>query len=71
MTDEAAEETRDMVCYCMGVPKSVITALIARHGLREVEQVTDRCGAAGGCGTCAYEVSLLIREYWSNLPNSA
>jgi bacterioferritin-associated ferredoxin len=50
-----------IVCLCAGVPTSEILALIAR-GVACPEDVTEACGAGGGCGACLDSLSQLLAQ---------
>jgi bacterioferritin-associated ferredoxin len=39
------------VCHCEAVTDRAVDAAIA-SGARTVDELTDRCGAGGGCGGC-------------------
>ncbi len=41
-----------LICTCFGVSEEAIELAIQNEGLLTVEQVTDRCNAGGGCGSC-------------------
>jgi len=50
-----------IVCLCAGVPTSEILALIARGAVCP-EDVTEACGAGGGCGACLDSLSQLLTQ---------
>lgn len=47
-----------LVCTCFGVSEETIENLVKEQSLLTVEEVTDACGAGGGCGSCR----MLIQE---------
>jgi bacterioferritin-associated ferredoxin len=50
-----------VVCHCEVVTDADVRAVIA-SGAGDVDQVTDRCGAAGRCGGCLPAVEDLLEE---------
>jgi bacterioferritin-associated ferredoxin len=51
-----------IVCLCRGVNDRTIRSVIER-GAETVDDVTDACGAGGGCGQCRNAVACLIENY--------
>jgi bacterioferritin-associated ferredoxin len=47
------------VCHCEAVTDRTVTAAIS-SGARTVEELTDRCRAGGGCGSCHSHLEALI-----------
>lgn len=47
-----------VICTCFGVSEETIENLVRDYYLTSVEEVTEKCGAGGGCGSC----QPLIRE---------
>ncbi len=47
------------VCHCMAVTDRTIDAAIS-SGARSVDEVTERCHAGGGCGSCHSLLQALI-----------
>jgi len=41
-----------LICTCFGVSEETIESSIQNHGLQTVDDVTRRCNAGGGCGSC-------------------
>ncbi len=41
-----------LICTCFGVSEDTIENLIIEKSLATTEEVTDACGAGGGCGSC-------------------
>jgi bacterioferritin-associated ferredoxin len=50
-----------VVCHCEVVSDADLRAAIA-EGARDLDTVTDRCGAAGRCGGCIPVVEDLLEE---------
>ncbi len=41
-----------LICTCFGVSEETIESIIEKNSLESVEEVTDKCSAGGGCGSC-------------------
>ncbi len=41
-----------LICTCFGVSEEVIETVIKTNALRTVEDVTEKCSAGSGCGSC-------------------
>jgi NAD(P)H-nitrite reductase large subunit len=54
------EPTDHLVCSCQVVARSDIVAAICTHRLTTVEGVSERTGAATGCGGCRPDVEALL-----------
>lgn len=50
-----------VLCYCLVVDEAEIRRAI-RQGARTVEDVTERCEAGGGCGSCRASIALMLDE---------
>lgn len=51
-----------IVCLCQGVSEKHIAAAIA-DGAQTRGEITARCGAGDGCGSCHRTIKLMIREF--------
>jgi bacterioferritin-associated ferredoxin len=51
-----------IVCLCRGVNDRTIESIV-RNGAETVEELTDACGAGGGCGACRSAIACLIENY--------
>jgi NAD(P)H-nitrite reductase large subunit len=49
------------ICYCVRVHEATILRAIDA-GCRTVEEIRDRTGAATGCGTCRFDLEVLLRR---------
>jgi bacterioferritin-associated ferredoxin len=58
------------VCHCKGVNDRAINAALA-SGARSVADVTARCRAGGGCGSCHEALQALINERLAPLATSS
>jgi len=41
-----------LICSCFGISEETIENLVRENSLETIEEVTDVCGAGGGCGSC-------------------
>ena len=41
-----------LICTCFGISEETIENVIKKNSLEIVEEVTQKCGAGGGCGSC-------------------
>lgn len=41
-----------LICTCFGVSEETIEDVIKKNSLATVEEVTEKCSAGGGCGSC-------------------
>ncbi len=48
------------VCQCNTVDRETIEALVRKHKLTTVAQVTVRSGAGGGCGGCVDDIAAIL-----------
>ena len=56
-------ETDEAICQCFQVNESTIRAAIKKDNLTEIEQVTEKCEAGGGCHSCHILLQLFIDEH--------
>ena len=63
MNIPAKIETDETICQCFQVNESTIRAAIEKDNLTEIEQVTEKCEAGGGCHSCHILLQLFIDEY--------
>ena len=56
-------ETDETICQCFQVNESTIRAVIKKDNLTEIEQVTEKCEAGGGCHSCHILLQLFIDEH--------
>ncbi len=50
------------LCHCLGVHADEIRDAIADGGLATVRQVTQSCGAGGGCTACHRHIKRFLAE---------
>lgn len=60
----AEEEDGETVCYCFDVPDTIIKKVIRNFRVKEVDEVTERCNAGGGCTSCHPDIEEMIEEFW-------
>ena len=63
MNIPAKVETDEACCQCFQVNESTIRTAIAKDNLTEIEQVTEKCEAGGGCHSCHILLQLFIDEH--------
>jgi len=63
MSSSAKLDTDETICQCFQVNESTIRAAIEKYNLREIEQITDKCQAGGGCHSCHILLQLFIDEH--------
>ena len=63
MNIPAKTEIDETICQCFQVNESTIRAVIKKDNLTEIEQVTEKCEAGGGCHSCHILLQLFIDEH--------
>jgi NifU-like protein len=53
----------EIICQCFQVSDATIKSHIKKDGLKEIEQVTEACGAGGGCQSCHMLIQLFIDQH--------
>jgi len=51
------------VCHCLGVTEAEIRHAIEQADLATVRQVTNACGAGGGCTACHRHIKRYLHEH--------
>ena len=49
-----------IICTCFGVTEGEVVKVIQENALSSVEQVTNYCKAAGGCGGCRGDIEAIL-----------
>ena len=63
-------ENDEIICQCFQVNENTIRATIAKDNLTEIDEVTERCEAGGGCHSCHILIQLFLDEQADpGLPN--
>ena len=63
MSSSAKLDTDETICQCFQVNESTIRAAIEKDNLTEIEQITEKCQAGGGCHSCHILLQLFIDEH--------
>ena len=53
----------EIICQCFQVSDKTIKSHIRDGDLKEIEQVTEACGAGGGCQSCHMLIQLFIDQH--------
>jgi NifU-like protein len=53
----------EIICQCFQVSDKTIKAHIREGSLKEIEAVTEACGAGGGCQSCHMLIQLFIDQH--------
>jgi len=61
--DSPLNSDEEIICQCFQVSDKTIKAHIKNENLREIEQVTEACGAGGGCQSCHMLIQLFIDQH--------
>ena len=56
-------ENDEVICQCFQINESTIRATIIKNNLTEIDEVTERCQAGGGCHSCHILIQLFIDEH--------
>jgi ferredoxin-nitrate reductase len=57
---QPGDEDSRRICYCVRIHEATLVRAIAA-GCRTVGELRDRTGAATGCGTCRFDLEVLLR----------
>jgi NifU-like protein len=60
----ASSDGEALVCRCHVVSEGAIRDAIARHQLRQVEEVTALTRAGGGCSSCWDDIQRILSGVW-------
>lgn len=58
--DPASDE---IICQCFQVNESTIRANIEKYDLKEIDEITEKCEAGGGCHSCHILLQLFLDEH--------
>ena len=56
-------ENDEIICQCFQINENTIRATIAKDNLTDIDEVTERCEAGGGCHSCHILIQLFIDEH--------
>jgi NAD(P)H-nitrite reductase large subunit len=57
---ETAASAATMLCHCLKLTRGEVADAIDLHACESVEQVTNSCGAGGGCTACHRRIRALL-----------
>ncbi|MFN0278617.1 MAG: (2Fe-2S)-binding protein [Pyrinomonadaceae bacterium] len=60
---EEFQGEKALICTCFGVSEETIENLILKNELTTVEDVTAKCNAGGGCGSCRMLIEEILEIY--------
>ena len=58
-----SNQDEEIICQCFQVSDKTIKSHIKEENLKEIEQVTEACGAGGGCQSCHMLIQLFIDQH--------
>ena len=61
--DSPPNPDEEIICQCFQVSDKTIKSHIKNENLNEIEQVTEACGAGGGCQSCHLLIQLFIDQH--------
>lgn len=61
--ENPGEADEEIICQCFQVSDETIQGHIKKGNFREIEQVTEACGAGGGCQSCHMLIQLFIDQH--------
>jgi NifU-like protein len=61
--DSPSSPDEEIICQCFQVSDETILAHIKERNLREIAEVTEACGAGGGCQSCHMLIQLFIDQH--------
>ncbi|MEE8260295.1 MAG: (2Fe-2S)-binding protein [Nitrospinaceae bacterium] len=61
--DSPPNPDEEIICQCFQVSDETIRSHIKNENLKEIEQVTEACGAGGGCQSCHMLIQLFIDQH--------
>lgn len=61
----------EIICQCFQVSDKTIKAHIREKNLHSIEEVTESCGAGGGCQSCHMLIQLFLDQHHNKLQPAA
>lgn len=61
--DSPPNPDEEIICQCFQVSDKTIKSYIKNENLKDIEQVTEACGAGGGCQSCHMLIQLFIDQH--------
>ena len=68
--DSPFNPDEEIICQCFQVSDNTIKAHIRDGNLKQIEEITEACGAGGGCQSCHMLIQLFIDQH-HNLEKSS
>ena len=62
-SDSPAETEGEYICQCFQVTDETIKTVIREGNLTTIEQITEACGAGGGCQSCHMLLDLFLDQH--------
>ena len=59
---DPADQEGEIICQCFQVTDETIKSRIRDKGLKTIEEITEACGAGGGCQSCHMLLELFLDE---------
>ncbi len=66
--DSPLNPDEEIICQCFQVSDETIKSHIKKDNLKNIEQVTEACGAGGGCQSCHMLIQLFIDQHHKKPP---
>lgn len=66
--DSPLNPDEEIICQCFQVSDETIKSHIKKDNLKDIEQVTEACGAGGGCQSCHMLIQLFIDQHHTKPP---
>lgn len=60
---EPSVNDEEIICQCFQVPDVTIKKCIRKGNLNSIEEITEACGAGGGCQSCHMLLQLFIDQH--------
>ena len=61
--DSPSSSDEEIICQCFQVSDKTIKTHIREGNLKDIEEVTEACGAGGGCQSCHLLLQLFIDQH--------
>ena len=61
--DSPFNPDEEIICQCFQVSDETIKTHIREGNIKEIEEVTEACGAGGGCQSCHMLLQLFIDQH--------
>jgi len=61
--DSPSSPDEEIICQCFQVSDETIQAYIKKGNVRKIEEITEACGAGGGCQSCHMLIQLFIDQH--------